>query len=234
MDSRRSLLTIVSVTALSVLSLLAPSAGAAPLAPRAGKTSAESARTPGLAPVAAGAPRNSDPLRELYDDLIATTAAEEGVDANLVRAIITVESGFDPFAVSRKGARGLMQLMPGTAARYAVQNPFNPEANLRGGIRYLRFLQELFPGRLPWAVAAYNAGENAVLRHNGIPPFPETREYVNRVLTHYTRRGAETERSAPRLVRDSGNPTSPTPMLYRVVDSDMSVTYTNVAPGQTR
>jgi soluble lytic murein transglycosylase-like protein len=234
MVSRRCLLVIVSAMALSAFSLLAPYAGAAPPAARAGKTPADSPRPPGLAAVAAGTPRNLDPLRELYDDLIATTAAEEGVDANLVRAIITVESGFDQYAVSRKGARGLMQLMPGTAARYAVRDPFDPEANLRGGIRYLRFLQGMFPGRLPWALAAYNAGENAVLRHNGIPPFPETREYVTRVLNHYTRRGAETPRPAPPIVREAGSSTALTPTLYRVVDADMSVTYTNVPPGQMR
>jgi len=120
-----------------------------------------------------------------YADLINGIAGEEGVDPALVRAIIKAESNFEPNATSRKGAQGLMQLMPGTARRYAIRDTFDPEANIRGGVRYLRFLQDLFPGQLALALAAYNAGENAVVRYNGIPPYPETRQYVNRVLQFY-------------------------------------------------
>jgi soluble lytic murein transglycosylase-like protein len=144
----------------------------------------------------AGAPGNVEPPRGLYDDLIARMSSEEGVDANLVHAIITMESKYDRLAVSRKGAKGLMQLRADAAARYAVRDPFDPAANIRGGMRHLRFLQELFSGRLPWVLAAYNAGESAVLRHKGIPPFRETRNYVTRVLAHYAQRAAVTTRTA--------------------------------------
>jgi soluble lytic murein transglycosylase-like protein len=122
-------------------------------------------------------------------------AAEEGVDADLVHAIISLESRYDPLALSRRGAKGLMQLTAPTASRYAVHDPFDPAANLRGGIRHLRFLQELFPGRLSWALAAYNAGEHAVLRYQGIPPFRETQAYVTRILAHYAERTVETGRA---------------------------------------
>src|SRR5574341_2024556 len=111
------------------------------------------------------------------------------MDPALVKAIIRAESNFDPFALSRKGAQGLMQLMPRTAGRYAVGNAYDPEANIRGGVRYLRSLHDMFPGQLPLVLAAYNAGENAVLRYDGIPPFPETRDYVARVLGFYGSRG---------------------------------------------
>jgi soluble lytic murein transglycosylase-like protein len=112
-------------------------------------------------------------------------ARQYNVDPNLVQAIITVESNFNPRAVSRAGALGLMQLMPQTAARYQVDNPFNPEANIEGGIRYLCDLFQLFPEDLRLVLAAYNAGEGAVQQYGGIPPYPETQRYVTRVMTLY-------------------------------------------------
>jgi soluble lytic murein transglycosylase-like protein len=117
--------------------------------------------------------------------LIQRLAQQYSVDPHLVRAIITVESNFDPHAVSRAGAQGLMQLMPDTAARYRVEDPFDPQANLEGGIRYLRDLLHLFPSDLRHVLAAYNAGEGAVQQYGGIPPYPETQRYVERVLTLY-------------------------------------------------
>src|SRR5215831_3488895 len=117
--------------------------------------------------------------------LIQRLAQQYSVDPHLVRAIITVESNFDPRAVSRAGAQGLMQLMPDTAARYQVENPFDPHANIEGGIRYLRDLLRLFPSDLRHVLAAYNAGEGAVQQYGGIPPYPETQRYVERVLTLY-------------------------------------------------
>jgi soluble lytic murein transglycosylase len=122
-----------------------------------------------------------------YADLIAPIAASHGLDPELIRAVIRAESNFDPLALSHKGARGLMQLMPGTAARFAVADPFDPEENIRGGVQYLRFLRDRFDGQLPLILAAYNAGENAVRRHGGIPPYPETRKYVARILEEYGR-----------------------------------------------
>jgi len=115
-----------------------------------------------------------------YGDIIDRVAAEHRVDARLVRAMISVESGYQERARSRKGAMGLMQLMPETARRFNVSDPYNPQANIEGGIRYLRTLLDRFPERL--ALAAYNAGEAAVERFRGIPPYAETRDYVTRVL----------------------------------------------------
>src|SRR2546428_2726648 len=114
--------------------------------------------------------------------LIQRLAQQYSVDPHLVRAIITVESNFDPHAVSRAGAQGLMQLMPDTAARYRVEDPFDPHANIEGGIRYLRDLLRLFPGDLCHVLAAYNAGEGAVQQYGGIPPYPEAQRRLAPVL----------------------------------------------------
>jgi hypothetical protein len=116
-----------------------------------------------------------------FNHHISAAASLHGVEVALVRAIIQVESDFDHLAVSSKGAQGLMQLMPDTARRMGVTNPFDPRQNIFGGVRYLRFLLDLFRGDIALASAAYNAGENAVLRYNGVPPYKETRNYVQKV-----------------------------------------------------
>jgi len=117
--------------------------------------------------------------------LIHRLSQQYRIDPRLVQAMITAESNFDPYAVSRAGAQGLMQLMPDTAARYRVENPFDPQANLEGGMRYLRDLLLMFPSDLRHVLAAYNAGEGAVQQYGGIPPYPETQRYVERVLALY-------------------------------------------------
>jgi soluble lytic murein transglycosylase len=109
----------------------------------------------------------------------------QSLDPKLVRAMIQVESGYNHRARSQKGAMGLMQLMPGTASLYRVENPYDPDENVRGGTRYLRYLVDKFPGRLDLAVAAYNAGPAAVQRYGGVPPYRETKDYVRRVLSLY-------------------------------------------------
>ncbi len=120
-----------------------------------------------------------------YDDLIAKASERYRVDSTLIKAIIKAESNFNHRAVSPKGARGLMQLMPATAATLQVKDSFQPDNNIDGGVRYLRYLMNLFNGNLPLVLAAYNAGENAVLRYNNrIPPYQETQTYVRRVLQH--------------------------------------------------
>lgn len=124
-------------------------------------------------------------LAEPYREMIFTIASREGVDPALVQALIAVESAFNPRAISPKGAIGLMQLMPQTASRYGVSDPFDPQENVTAGIRYLRDLLRLFGGDLRKALAAYNAGENAVLMYRGIPPYRETSEYVQKVLARY-------------------------------------------------
>ena len=116
------------------------------------------------------------------DLLIQSAAAIYELDEKLVRAVVRAESGFNPRAVSRVGAQGLMQLMPATAAEMEVRDPFDPAENLAGGVRYLKWMLQRFDGRLELALAAYNAGPAAVERHGGVPPFAETRAYVRRVL----------------------------------------------------
>ena len=115
-----------------------------------------------------------------YGEIIDRVSAEQGVDAKLVRAVIQVESAYQERARSPKGAMGLMQLMPDTARQYAVADPYDPAANIEAGIKHLKSLLDRFPERL--ALAAYNAGEAAVERFGGIPPYAETRDYVSRIL----------------------------------------------------
>lgn len=114
-------------------------------------------------------------------DIIRRHAAQFRLDEALVRAVIKAESNFNPKAVSHKGAVGMMQLIPSTARLMNVHDPLNPEENIRGGSRYLRLMLDEFDGNLELALAAYNAGPNAVKRHGGIPPYAETRTYVERV-----------------------------------------------------
>ena len=119
------------------------------------------------------------------DAAIEKAAARHSVDANLVRALVKVESNFNPNAVSRKGAMGLMQLMPQTARQLKVNNPFNPEENIDAGVRHLKRLLESYGGNVPLSLAAYNAGAGAVARSAGIPHYAETRNYVRRITRLY-------------------------------------------------
>jgi soluble lytic murein transglycosylase-like protein len=120
-----------------------------------------------------------------YDQMITRAAEKYNVDAALIKAVIKTESNFNHRAVSPKGAQGLMQLMPRTASALRVEDSFHPENNIEGGTRYLRYLLNIFEGNLSLALAAYNAGENAVIRYkNSIPPYRETQTYVQRVLAH--------------------------------------------------
>jgi hypothetical protein len=120
--------------------------------------------------------------------MVDSIATEVGVDPYLARAVIQAESAFYTKARSRAGALGLMQLMPKTAERFGVLDPFDPRQNITGGVKYLKWLGETFNGDLTRVVAAYNAGEGAVLRYQGVPPFAETRAYVPRVLELYSKR----------------------------------------------
>jgi soluble lytic murein transglycosylase-like protein len=122
---------------------------------------------------------------EQVDAAIEKAAAEHNVDPNLVRAVIKVESNFNPNAVSRKGAMGLMQLMPQTARQLKVTNPFDPEQNVDAGVRHLKQLMESYGGDVKLSLAAYNAGQGSVARSGGIPHFAETRNYVKRITNLY-------------------------------------------------
>jgi soluble lytic murein transglycosylase-like protein len=140
---------------------------------------------PGVVPFA---PQDRDPTRYTrFDEYIRQASGLYQIPEQLVRAVIKVESDYDPRAVSYAGARGLMQLMPDTASGLGVKDINDPRENIFGGVRYLRVLANLFNGDLDLTVAAYNAGEGAVMQHGGIPPYAQTREYVVKV-THYYRR----------------------------------------------
>lgn len=143
--------------------------------------------------------------------IIETHAFDRGLDPKLVQAVIQAESGYNVRALSNKGAMGLMQLMPGTAGELAVPDPWDASENVRGGTEYLRRMLDRFDGQLDLALAAYNAGPEAVDRHAGVPPYPETRVYVDRVLGLYRGDGAHLgvpgERTGRpvRLTRDANN-----------------------------
>ncbi|MGB9700298.1 MAG: transglycosylase SLT domain-containing protein [Thermodesulfobacteriota bacterium] len=123
--------------------------------------------------------------QEKFDHLIWQAAEKYGVNYALIKAIIKAESNFNPLAISKMGAKGLMQLMPGTAYSFQVKDSFHPEKNIEGGVRYLRYLIDLFPHNLYAVLAAYNAGENAVLRYRGVPPYQETRRFIQKVLQYF-------------------------------------------------
>lgn len=131
------------------------------------------------------------PDPDAYDNLIRRLSRKHKIDHTLVKAVMRVESAFNPYATSDKGAAGLMQLMPSTAEQYGVEDIYDPEQNISAGIRHLKYLLQRFKYKKRIAIAAYNAGEGAVSRYKGVPPYSETREYVRKVLRfkkHYASR----------------------------------------------
>ncbi|MGD0456691.1 MAG: lytic transglycosylase domain-containing protein [Terriglobia bacterium] len=164
---------------------------------------------------------NASPPSPEINDLVEQTASRHQIDPQLVHAIIKVESEYDPKAVSRKGAMGLMQLIPETAQRFGVANPFNPKENIEGGVSYLKHLLDLFRGDLSLSLAAYNAGEGAVQRFGGIPSFAETRDYVRKVTDIYQSVSPQSGTNA------SGNKTQASAII-RYVDERGGVHYSNV------
>jgi soluble lytic murein transglycosylase-like protein len=159
------------------------------------------------------------------------------VDSALVKAVIKAESNYDNRAISRAGAQGLMQLMPATAKLRDVDNPFNPQQNIDGGVRHLKYLLSTFNGDKKLALAAYNAGENAVRKYNNeVPPFPETENYVSTVLSHYGRYSG----LVPGTDADSGGSATRTARIQSFVNAEGTLVFTNVpwkyleAPGWQR
>ena len=183
--------------------------------PRTGGGAMTTYAVPGAAAVKANRPASAGsggPSE--FDDIIALQAGAQGVSPELVRAVIQVESAFNPRAVSPKGAMGLMQLMPATARDLGVVNPFHPEENIRGGVAYLRQLLNRY-GQVELALAAYNAGPGSVERYGAVPPYRETQDYVKKVT------GA------------SGPPPPPDRTIYRwieTIDGRVTVRYSNKPP----
>jgi soluble lytic murein transglycosylase-like protein len=158
-----------------------------------------------------------------YRELIRAAAARYTLAPELVEAVIRVESNFEPRAVSPKGARGLMQLMPATAALLGVRNVFNVAENIDGGVRHLRDLVDRYQGNLALALAAYNAGADAVARHGGIPPYAETQAYVRRILRRLEHAGVPT-----RAQTAGGAAAMGARVLYRYEALDGQVVYSNL------
>ncbi len=206
------------------------------------------------APVAPILPETTDLLVEempaSLGALVNTIAANHGVDPALVRAVIKTESNFNRWAVSPKGARGLMQLIPETGRRYGVQDFFDPQQNIEGGVRYLKFLLEKFNGNIDLALAGYNAGENLVGRLGRIPPIPETTNYVRKIRAVYKRKSAPATAPAPMIATAMAAPAMTAPAvaapavtvsapaapreapsrIFRVVDERGVVHFSNIEP----
>jgi soluble lytic murein transglycosylase-like protein len=124
-------------------------------------------------------------LRKLYDPVVKRVSGKHRIDPALVHVIIEAESNYDVFAISDKGAMGLMQLMPATARQYGVNNVFDPAQNIEGGVRYLKDLVKLYDGQTKLVLAAYNAGQEAVKKYKGVPPYAETKAYIAEIMRNY-------------------------------------------------
>lgn len=210
-----ALLCLVAVPASAQIYALRDSNGVLILSDKPLGEGAQTFALPGASGIRTTRP--SQGPATLWDDVIEEQAREHGVRADLVRAVIQVESAFNPRARSRVGAMGLMQLMPGTAEELGVTNPWDPEQNIRGGVTYLRSLLDQFGGNEELALAAYNAGPNAVARYGyTVPPYRETRDYVKKIKA-----------------RTADAPALPRTVVYRVVeivDGQEVVRYTGTKP----
>jgi|WetSurMetagenome_2_1015567.scaffolds.fasta_scaffold618024_1 hypothetical protein len=180
-------------------------------------TRVQNLKVTGSEPVVA-IPDASKPKTEKFNPIIERYARDYQLDPSLIQSIIATESDFNPKAVSPKGAQGLMQLMPATAARLGVSNSFDPEQNIRGGVQHFRWLMDNFNNDLNLSLAAYNAGENLVQRLGRVPEIKETREYVKKVTSQYDKKQLSTQAlNTPQY-----------PSTYRFVDEEGVLHLTNI------
>jgi soluble lytic murein transglycosylase-like protein len=161
------------------------------------------------------------------EQTVELVAAKNALSPDLLHSVIQVESNYNPYAVSPKGAQGLMQLIPATAQRFGVSNAFNPAQNIEGGAKYLRYLLELYDWNYPLALAAYNAGEGAVAKYGGVPPYRETQHYVQSVAKRLEKRmaakpAAPAKRTEPAAAPK--DPNAPVP-IHQIVGTDGTVRY---------
>lgn len=168
-----------------------------------------------LALVVIGSPLQAQEAPRPFAHEVQAIAAHYGLDADLIHAVIDAESSYNPKARSPKNAQGLMQLIPATARRFGVSNPYDPLQNLHGGARYLRWLLDFFQGNVALALAGYNAGEGAVMKYGGVPPYAETQAYVGKVLRRWRNPTPPLSRAPPRQpalwVRAAARRAHPTP-----------------------
>ncbi|MEN6559790.1 MAG: lytic transglycosylase domain-containing protein [Acidobacteriota bacterium] len=158
------------------------------------------ALAPGLVAATAG------DLRKLYNPIVKKVAGKHRIDPELVHIVIRAESNYDAFAISSAGAMGLMQLMPATALQYGVRNVFDAAQNIEGGVRYLKDLVKLYNGQTRLVLAAYNAGQEAVRKYKGIPPYPETRSYIAGIMKSY-KKPTVTSKNPTFMVKDENGRT---------------------------
>ena len=179
--------------------LFVPHAGKSParVKPATHATSTTASNEQPLVPLVKVMTAFTMPADLVYEPLIQEAAQFHGVDADLVRAVVRTESAFDAMAVSGAGAQGLMQLMPALAAELGVMDPFDPRENVFAGVRYLRWLLDEHDGNETLALASYNAGPGAVMRYQGVPPYPETRHYVKTITGLVARDRANAETNLP-------------------------------------
>jgi hypothetical protein len=179
---------------------------------------------PAPAPAPAPTPAPPKTKSEAYDPIIEKYATDYRLDPSLIRSIISVESGFNPKAVSSKGARGLMQLMPATAKSLGVENSFDPEQNIQGGVKHFRSLMDSFNEDISLSLAAYNAGENLVQKLGRIPSIKETQDYVQLVKKQY-------EKSKSAIVEQAQEvEPEPLPAIFRYIDESGALYLTNIPP----
>jgi soluble lytic murein transglycosylase-like protein len=177
-----------------------------------------------IAPRVAGAPEPPAPAAAGIEQTVERIAEQNALPPELLHSVIKVESNYNPNAVSSKGALGMMQLIPSTARRFGVGDVFNPVENIQGGARYLRYLLDLYNGNYPLALAAYNAGEGAVAKHGGVPPYKETQNYLRLVKNQLDKRPSKPASAAPAKPEPPRDPNAPA-RIREIVETDGTVRY---------